>query len=72
MLFYKPPKKIQFPIWTIANTEVQRVDSFNFLVITIDLNLTWTEHGQVTIYVIKLVNIINKLKSIIPGNICHT
>ena len=44
MSFYKPPKKIQFPILTIANTEIQCVESFHFLGIKIYQNLTWTEH----------------------------
>ena len=39
MIFYKPSKKIQFPILTIANTEIQPVESFNFLGITIDQKL---------------------------------
>ena len=44
MIFYKTAEKIQFPILTIANTEIKCVESFNFLDIKIYQNLTWTEH----------------------------
>ena len=39
MFFYKPPKKIQFCILTIENTEIQCVENFNFRDIKIDQKL---------------------------------
>ena len=69
MFFYQPSQKIQFSILTIANTEIQCVESFNFLGIKIDQNLTWTKHvNYLCNKISKTIGIMDKPKSIIPGN----
>ena len=59
---------MQCSILTIA--EIQCVESFNILGIKIDQNLTWTEHFNYSCNKIsRTIGVMNKLKSIIPGNI---
>ena len=68
--FKKPPEKIQLPILTITNTEIQHVESLNFLGITIHQNLTWTKHvNYLCNNISKITGVMNKLKSINPDNI---
>ena len=39
MLFHMPQKKVDFPLIQIAETEIEYVDTFNFLGIVIDKTL---------------------------------
>ena len=65
MHFYKPHKRIQFPILTISNTEIQRVESFNCLRITIDQNLKLTEHvNYLCNKISETIGVMNKLNQL--------
>ena len=67
MILYKLHEKSQFPILTIANTEIQCVESFNFLGIKIDPNVTWTEQvSYLCNKISKTIGVMIQFKSIIP------
>ena len=44
MLFHQPNKKFNIPKIAINSIEIEQVDSFNFLGITTDKQLTWKQH----------------------------
>ena len=44
MVFSMPQKKVVIPRLKFADTEIESVDQFNFLVITLDNHLNWNAH----------------------------
>ena len=42
--FYMPQEISQLPLLQIAGTNIEFVDNFNFLGLTINKHLTWTSH----------------------------
>ena len=44
MAFHMPQKKVRLPHLKIAGTNIEFVDNFNFLGITINKHLNWTSH----------------------------
>ena len=42
--FHMPQQIIQLPLLQIAGTNIEFVDNFNFLGLTINKHLTWTSH----------------------------
>ena len=44
MLFHMPQQKIVYPRLIIANKEIESVEQFNFLGITLDHHLNWKAH----------------------------
>ena len=44
MVFSMPQKKVVIPRLKLADTEVESVDQFNFLGITLDTHLNWNAH----------------------------
>ena len=44
MVFNMPQKKVVIPRLNLADTEIESVDQFNFLGITLDNHLNWNAH----------------------------
>jgi hypothetical protein len=67
MIFHTPNKIVQVPSLTIENESIEFVDSFNFLGIIIDKNLSWKAHiSCISKKIAKVNGILNKLKHYLP------
>lgn len=67
MVFHHPKKIFRLPQIKIDNSDVECVDNFNFLGITIDKNLNWKPHiEKIASKISRALGIINKLKHFIP------
>ena len=70
MVFRKPQKKIKIPVIKINQKELEYVETFNFLGVNLDTNISWKSHlGKVSNKIVRIIGIINKLKFILPQNI---
>ena len=47
MIFYMPPKQVTLPIITLNDTQLEIVDTFNFLGININKSLKWKPHVDI-------------------------
>ena len=66
-------KKIILPSLNIADTEIECVDSFNFLGITFDKHINWQAHINKTVGKISgTTGILHRLKYVLPRNIIKT
>ena len=69
MLFYMPGRNLQIPNLHINNIQLECLDSFNFLGITIDKHLTWKKHiNLIANKISRTVGVINRLQNYIPEN----
>ena len=70
MIFFKHPKIIpKLIIWANGN-QIDEVQEFNFLGITIDQNITWTPHiRKISIKISRVIGVLRKLKHIFPQHI---
>ena len=70
MIFFKHPKIIpKLNIWANGN-QIDEVQEFNFLGITIDQNITWTPHiRKISIKISRVIDVLRKLKRIFPQHI---
>ena len=48
MIFHMPNKHITLPILQISNTNIEKVNEFNFLGLTLDTRLDWKRHSNNT------------------------
>ena len=70
MVFCTPQKKIRLPTLHIDGSELECVEEFNFLGITIDKYLNWKSHiNKLANKLPKSIGIMNKLKNILSQNI---
>ena len=70
MLFHMPQKQIHNPRLTIAGSNIEFIDNFNFLGITINKHLNRTKHmDTLSAKIAKTVGILNTLKHVLPTNI---
>ena len=70
MLFHMPQKEIHHPQLKIAGSNIEFIDNFNFLGITINKHLNWAKHMDIlSAKISKTVGILNTLKSVLPINI---
>ena len=70
MVVCTPQKKIRLPTLHIDGSELECVEEFNFLGITIDKYLNWKSHiNKLANKLPKSIGIMNKLKNILPQNI---
>ena len=70
MLFHMPQKQIHNPWLNIAGSNIEFIDNFNFLGITINKHLNWTKHMDIlSAKIAKTVGILNTLKHVLPTNI---
>ena len=67
MILFKYPKIIpKLNIWANGN-QIDEVQEFNFLGITIDQNITWTPHiRKISIKISRVIGVLRKLKRIFP------
>ena len=73
MLCFKHPKVVPTLKLLINGNPIEQVTNFNFLDITIDQNITWSDHiTKISIKVVRVVGILSKLKHIFPRNILQT
>ena len=70
MLFHMPNKQVNAPTLQISNTNITKVNEFNFLGLTLDTNLKWGKHSEITSNKCsRTTGVLNKLKHILPQNI---
>ena len=70
MLFHMPQKQIINLRLKIAGSNIEFIDNFNFLGITINKHLNWTKHMDIlSAKIAKTVGILNTLKHVLPINI---
>ena len=67
IVFRMPPKKIEIPLLKITGTEIECVDQFNLLGITIDSHLSLTPHiNKLVCNISKTTGILKKLNYFLP------
>ena len=68
-VFYKPQKRVNIPKLTINNTNIERVDEFNYLGLMLNKHLNWKQHiTKIANTISKTIGIINTLKYELPEN----
>ena len=73
MIFHMPQKKVQLPLLQIAESNIEYVDNFNFLGITINKHLNWASHvDALASKISKTIGVLNSLKHIRSINILRT
>ena len=73
MVFHPPQKDVDYPTLSINNVQIDCVDNFTFLGITINEHLSWRPHmTKILNKVSKTGYILNKLKKILPEGILLT
>ena len=73
MVFRMPQKKIIQPNIQINGSNIEFVENFIFLGITINNKLNWNRHiNKVTNKISKTVGILNKLRSFLPSDVLQT
>ena len=67
MIFHSKQKRYEKPKIMIEETEIEQVETFNFLGLTIDQHLTWKPHtSKISSKISRAMGIINKLKHFLP------
>ena len=67
MVFHQPRKKFKMPNLKLNDFQIENVDTFNFLGITIDKHLNWNAHiDKVCNKISRSLGIMNKLKNMLP------
>ena len=70
MIFHMPNKHITLSILQISNTNIDKVNEFNFLGLTLDTRLDWKRHSNNTSNKIsRTIGVLNKLKNVLPQHI---
>ena len=70
MIFHRKQKQVDEINVQINGTQIERVESFNFLGIMLDENLTWKSHIEmVAKNISKVTGILYRLKNIFPENV---
>ena len=70
MIFHMPKKEIEILTLKIDNTNIDRVEEFNFLGLTIDTHLKWKKHTEkISNKCSKLTGLLNRLKYVFPQDI---
>ena len=67
LYFHKPQRKLTPLRLNINNTVIEKVDSFNYLGIILNENLTWKNHIEmVANKIAKITGVLNRLKYVYP------
>ena len=70
MISHMPNKHITLPILQISNTNIEKVNEFNFLGLTLDTRLDWKRNSNNTSNKIsRTIGVLNKLKHVLPQHI---
>ena len=72
MFFYMPPKCIDPLTIRMNGVEIEVVDDFNFLGITINKSLNWKSHVNVSCKVLKYIAVIHRTKKYLPFSVLQT
>ena len=73
MFFYMPPKRIDALTIRMKGVEIEVVDDFNFLGITINKSLNWKSHVNVSCNkMLKYIAVIHRTKSYLPFSFLQT
>ena len=73
MVFHQPQKDVNYPILYINNIQIDVVENFNFLGITVNEHLSWTSHvAKVIKKISKTGYVLSKLKNFLPEGILLT
>ena len=66
----KPHKKCKIPVIKINQNELEYVETYNFLGVNLDKNISWKPQlSKVSNKIVRIIVIMNKLKFILPQNI---
>ena len=69
-MVFRTRKKIKIPVIKINQKELEYVETFNFLGVNLDTNISWKSHlSKVSNKIVRIIGIMNKLKFILPQNI---
>ena len=67
IVFSMPQNIINIPVLRLADSDIECVDSFNFLSITIDKHVNWVAHtNKVASRVSRTTGVLNRLKNVLP------
>lgn len=70
MVFYKPGRKVKNISLSINSICLQSTESFTFLGLTIDYQLTWKHHmNNICSKVSRTAGVLNRLKRLLPENV---
>ena len=70
MTFHMPKKQIQHLTLKIDGINIEKVEEFNFLGLTMDTNLKWKKHtDKISNKCSKITGVLNRLKLIFPQEI---
>ena len=72
MVFSMPPKKVVIPRLKLADTEIESVDQFNFLGITLDNHLNAHINKLFWKKISRNTGILNEIKLFLPSRILKT
>ena len=73
MIFFKHPKVTPKLNISVNNNQIDQVDEFNFLGITIDQSVTWASHiRKISLKISRVIGISRKLKHTFPQYILRT
>ena len=74
MAFSMPQKKFVVPRLKLADTEIEVVNQFNFLGITLDNHLNWNAHIINKLFgnISRTTGVLNKIKLFLPSRILKT
>ena len=70
MVFHSDRRRVVYPVLSINNTIIERVDTFNFLGLHISHDLKWKTHIQTMSQKLsKITGILHRLKEEYPSSI---
>ncbi len=70
MVFSMPQKKVVISLLRLADTEIESVDQFNFLGVTLDNHLNWNAHiNKIFGKIYRNTGILNKINLFLPSRI---
>ena len=70
MIFHYPQRTVEPLNLKINNLDIELVDSFNFLGVMIDKNLSWREHIQrISLKISRTIGIMSRLKNVLPSDV---
>ena len=67
--FHKPQRKLTSLRLNINNTIIEKVNSFNYLGIILNENLTWRNHTEMVAKIAKITGVLDRLKYVYPWQI---
>ena len=63
MTYHNIKKKMNYPVLTINNVEIERVTHFKFLGLVLDSQLNWKKHlDHISLKISKIIGILHRLK----------